>query len=216
MLEVSDTGVGMDRATLERVFEPFFTTKPVGIGTGLGLAVVHGIVTSHGGTIEASSAPGRGTTFRITLPPAGRAAITPAPASPGLPAPAHRAAHVLVVDDEPELVGLLCKQLTRLGYSAQGCSGPEEALAALRGEGPHVDVIVSDLAMPRMSGIDLAEVIHHERPDLPIVLCSGRVTDEDRSRAEQVGVHAFLGKPFATHQLADVMARSLGADGTRH
>ena len=70
--------------------------------------------------------------------------------------------------------------------------------------------------MPRMSGIDLAEVIHHERPDLPIVLCSGRVTDEDRSRAEQAGVHAFLGKPFAAHQLADVMARSLGADGTRH
>ncbi len=216
VLEVSDTGVGMDRATLERVFEPFFTTKPVGIGTGLGLAVVHGIVTSHGGTIEAASTPGRGTTFRITLPPAGRAAITPAPAPPGLPEPAHRAAHVLVVDDEPELVGLLCKQLARLGYSAQGCSGPEEALEALRGDGPAVDVVVSDLAMPRMSGIDLAEVIHHERPGLPIVLCSGRVTDEDRHRAEQVGVHAFLGKPFATHQLADVMARSLGADGTRH
>ncbi len=216
VLEVSDTGVGMDRATLERVFEPFFTTKPVGIGTGLGLAVVHGIVTSHGGTIEAASTPGRGTTFRITLPPAGRAAITPAPAPPGLPEPAHRAAHVLVVDDEPELVGLLCKQLARLGYSAQGCSGPEEALEALRGDGPAVDVVVSDLAMPRMSGIDLAEVIHHERPGLPIVLCSGRVTDEDRQRAEQVGVHAFLGKPFATHQLADVMARSLGADGTRH
>ena len=216
VLEVSDTGVGMDRATLERVFEPFFTTKPVGIGTGLGLAVVHGIVTSHGGTIEAASAPGRGTTFRITLPPAGRAAVTPAAVSPRLPEPAHRAAHVLVVDDEPELVGLLCKQLARLGYSAQGCSGPEEALEALRGDGPAVDVVVSDLAMPRMSGIDLAEVIHHERPELPIVLCSGRVTDEDRSRAEQVGVHAFLGKPFATHQLADVMARSLGADGTRH
>ena len=216
VIEVSDTGVGIDRATLERVFEPFFTTKPVGIGTGLGLAVVHGIVTSHGGTIEATSEPGRGTTFRVALPSASRTAVAPEPASQAAPTPAHRTAHVLVVDDEPELVGLLCKQLTRLGYSAQGCSGPEEALVALRGDGPQVDVVVSDLAMPRMSGIDLAEAIQHERPGLPIVLCSGRVTEEDRHRAERVGVQGFLAKPFASHQLAEVMARSLGADGTHH
>ncbi len=218
VLAVSDTGTGMDRATLERVFEPFFTTKPVGAGTGLGLAVVHGIVTGHGGNIDVSSEAGRGTTFRITLPGAGhdvaRTASTEHPL--GEPEPSHRSAHVLVVDDEPELVGLLCRQLTRLGYTAQGCAGPSEALDRLRAGGPSIDVVVSDLAMPKMSGIELAEVIHHERPNLPIVLCSGRVTDEDRVRAQQAGVSEFLAKPFGSRQLATAMARSLGATGTRH
>ena len=216
VLTVSDTGAGMDRATLERVFEPFFTTKPVGIGTGLGLAVVHGIVTSHGGTIEATSAPGRGTTFRVTLPPADHAVPAGSEAVAPPPTPAHRPAHVLVVDDEPELVGLMCKQLTRLGYTARGCTAPSEALDLLRTGGEAVDVVMSDLAMPRMSGIELAEEIHRVQPDLPIVLCSGRVSDDDRDRAVRAGGSEILAKPFASQQLADAMHRSLGAHGTRH
>ncbi|MEZ5419825.1 MAG: response regulator [Vicinamibacterales bacterium] len=215
VLTVTDTGAGMDRATLERIFEPFFTTKPLGIGTGLGLAVVHGIVNSHGGTIDATSVPGQGTTFRITLPPADRLeAAAPEGDAPVAPPP-HRSARVLVVDDEPELVGLICKQLTRLGYTAQGCPGPAEALEVLR-QGDTVDVVVSDLAMPRMSGIELAEQIRQVRPGMPIVLCSGRVSEFDRDRAVQAGVSDFLAKPFASRQLADVVERSLGAHGTRH
>jgi PAS domain S-box-containing protein len=217
VLVVADTGDGMDRATLDRVFEPFFTTKPVGAGTGLGLSVVHGIVTGHGGAIEVSSDTGRGTTFRITLPAATHTAATPGAEGPADEEPtSHRPAHVLVVDDEPELVGLMCRQLARLGYTTQGCAGPGEALDRLRAAGPAIDVVVSDLAMPKMSGIELAEVIHHERPNLPIVLCSGRVTDEDRVRAQQAGVAEFLNKPFGSRQLAGAVARSLGAEGTRH
>jgi len=216
-LTVSDTGAGMDTATLDRIFEPFFTTKPVGTGTGLGLAVVHGIVTAHGGTIDATSTVGRGTTIRISLPgaapdltPRVAASIAVEPPSP------HRRAHVLVVDDEPELVGLVCKQLLRLGYTAQGCSGPAEALEQLSHDSPHIDVVVSDLAMPKMSGIELAERIRRDHADIAIVLCSGRVSDEDRERAGRAGIAEILSKPFASQQLADVVERSLGAHGTRH
>jgi len=216
-LTVSDTGAGMDAGTLERVFEPFFTTKPVGIGTGLGLAVVHGIVTAHGGTVEASSTLTRGTTIRVTLPAAPPGASPrQAETAPAEVTSPHRQAHVLVVDDEPELVGLVCKQLTRLGYSAQGCAGPAEALATLSTDTPHIDVVVSDLAMPKMSGIELAEHIRRDHADIAIVLCSGRVTEEDRERAERAGISEILAKPFAAHQLAAVMERSLGMHGTRH
>ncbi len=216
-LTVSDTGSGMDAATLERVFEPFFTTKPAGIGTGLGLAVVHGIVTAHGGSIEASSTLNRGTAIRITLPAAaGDVAPRPAPAAAAEPASPHRRAHVLVVDDEPELVGLVCRQLARLGYSAQGCAGPAEALETLSVDSPHIDVVMSDLAMPKMTGIELAERIRRDHADIAIVLCSGRVTEEDRERAGRAGISEILAKPFASHQLAAVMERSLGAHGTRH
>jgi PAS domain S-box-containing protein len=216
-LTVSDTGSGMDAATLERVFEPFFTTKPAGIGTGLGLAVVHGIVTAHGGSIEASSTLNSGTAIRITLPAAaGDATPRPAVAAAAEPASPHRRAHVLVVDDEPELVGLVCRQLARLGYSAQGCSGPAEALETLSADSPHIDVVMSDLAMPKMSGIELAERIRRDHADIAIVLCSGRVTEEDRERAGRAGISEILAKPFASHQLAAVMERSLGATGTRH
>ena len=216
-LTVSDTGSGMDTATLDRVFEPFFTTKPAGIGTGLGLAVVHGIVTAHGGSIEASSTLNAGTAIRITLPAAPSGA-TPRPADvpPAETASPHRRAHVLVVDDEPELVGLVCRQLARLGYSAQGCAGPAEALETLSADSPHIDVVMSDLAMPKMTGIELAEQIRRNRNDIAIVLCSGRVTEEDRERAGRAGISEILAKPFASHQLAAVMERSLGAHGTRH
>ncbi len=215
-LTATDTGSGMDAATLERVFEPFFTTKPVGLGTGLGLSVVHGIVTAHGGTIEASSTLNGGTAIRITLPAAPTDAAPLPGAAPSRPAAPHRRAHVLVVDDEPELVSLVCRQLERLGYSAQGCGGPAEALAVLAADTPHVDVVMSDLAMPKMTGIELAEQIRRDHADIAIVLCSGRVTEEDRERAERAGISEILAKPFASHQLAAVMERSLGATGTRH
>jgi CheY-like chemotaxis protein len=152
----------------------------------------------------------------VTLPPADRAAVTAADPAETTPAPAHRPARVLVVDDEPELVGLICKQLARLGYTARGCTAPAEALDVLQAGDDTVDVVVSDLAMPRMSGIELAERIRRAHPDLPIVLCSGRVSDDDRERAVRAGVSEFLAKPFASQQLADAMHRSLGAHGTRH
>ena len=121
---------------------------------------------------------------------------------------------VLLAEDDSGARETLARLIEAEGHGVQ--AAPDGTMAWEMFQRFEPDLVLSDLHMPGMSGIDLAEVIHHERPDLPIVLCSGRVTDEDRSRAEQVGVHAFLGKPFATHQLADVMARSLGADGTRH
>ena len=167
--------------------------------------------------LEASSTLSQGTAIRILLP-AAPAGATPhaAVAAPAEPASPHRRAHVLVVDDEPELVGLVCRQLARLGYSAQGCAGPAEALETLSADSPHIDVVMSDLAMPQMSGIELAERIRRDHTDIAIVLCSGRVTEEDRERAGRAGISEILATLFASHQLAAVMERSLGATGTRH
>jgi PAS domain S-box-containing protein len=210
-VSVSDTGTGMDQETVDRAFEPFFTTKGSGEGTGLGLAVVHGIVGAHGGTIDVQSEVGRGTTFTVWLP-AATAGVAPAPPVPEvLPHGRGHRANILVVDDEPELVGLACKQLDRLGYTAQGCSGPLEALKALKDQPRRYDIVMSDLAMPKMSGIELAEQIRRDHHGIVVVLCSGRVTEEDRSRATKAGIAEILAKPFAREQLAAVMARSVGA-----
>jgi CheY-like chemotaxis protein len=209
-IAMSDTGIGMDRTTLERAFEPFFTTKAPGEGTGLGLSVVHGIVTAHGGTIDVSSEPGGGTTFVVILPGAVQDSASsetgaPPPAGPG-PGPAH----ILVVDDEPEIVALFSRQLERLGYTAHGCPSPLEALERLAEHPLRYDLVMSDLAMPKMNGIELAERIRQSHDRIAIVLCSGRVSDEDRARARNAGVSGILEKPFESGQLAAMLAESLG------
>jgi CheY-like chemotaxis protein len=201
-LTVTDTGAGMDRHTVERAFEPFFTTKPVGTGTGLGLSVAHGIVTAHGGTIEISSQPGRGTAVHVSLPVATRSVAAQAAATT-----AARSVRVLVVDDEPEIVEILTRQLTLMGYVVDGRNGPHEALDALgEGSAPYA-AIVSDLAMPTMTGLELAEVVRKHHPHVAFVLCSGRLTDADRLRASTVGVAGVLEKPFSGRRLAEVLGQ---------
>ena len=156
-LSVTDTGSGMDPATLERIFEPFFTTKPVGQGTGLGLSVVHGIVKAQGGTISVTSQPGKGTTFTLYFPAADVAeeGVAPAAAAPD-PSPATSNHHVLYLDDEEALVFLVTRTLERLGYSVSGYTRVEEALAAVRADSGQFDLLVTDLNMPGQSGLEVA------------------------------------------------------------
>jgi len=195
-LVVSDTGPGMDDATLARIFDPFYTTRRQAGGTGLGLAIVHGIVTQLQGSVEVFSEPGKGTRFEVILP-----CCDPIPTSPPeeLPAAAFKAGGsetVLFVDDEPSLRAIAEEALTRLGYRVFTANDGEQALALFERIGSDVDVVITDQTMPKMLGRDLAAELQKRRSDLPIVIMSGA----DR-RADDVA-DRFLEKPFSLDSLA--------------
>ncbi len=206
-LVVTDSGKGMDDATLERIFDPFFTTKEAGIGTGLGLSVVHGIVKDHNGTISVTSAPGAGATFAILFPEyAGEAETTVTRARE--PYRGH-GEHVLFLDDEEALVRLAKRLLERLGYRVTGFHDAEEALAFVRDDPTQFDVAITDYNMPGLSGVQVAELLRMIRPDLPVILTSGNVSDDLRESAAQAGIDHVLHKPSTAEELAEVVHRSL-------
>ena len=198
---VSDSGEGMDEATLRRATEPFFTTKGVGKGTGLGLSMVHGFAEQSGGRFIMHSRKGRGTTAEIWLPTAKISAqpIAPARASP---AKTMLPRTVLAVDDDALVLMNTVAMLEDLGHTVFAAYSGEEALAILRRE-DSVDLVVTDQAMPNMSGTDLAKTIIGEWPDIPVLLATGYV---DRVAGEDTGLPK-LTKPFLQRDLADAMAR---------
>jgi PAS domain S-box-containing protein len=206
-LTVRDTGHGMDPETLDRVFDPFFTTKPQGEGTGLGLAVVHGIVQGHDGIVTATSEPGQGTTFQIYFPAVeGRStAITPEEGA------VRRGSgeHILVVDDEPSLVKIASRILDRLGYCVTAHTRPAEALADFLARPDDFDLVLSDLTMPQMTGLDLAGFMLERRPGLPILLTSGYSGSVDPEELARAGIRELIGKPFLARTIADAVARAL-------
>jgi PAS domain S-box-containing protein len=216
-LTVRDTGCGMDDHTLGRIFDPFFTTKPVGVGTGLGLSLVHGIVRAHGGSIGVESTPGHGTVFAIDLPTdEGDASSSDAPDSPGASTAAGRGERIVYVDDDESLVFLVKSWLTRMGYAVTEFTRPEDALAWLRDPSHRVDALVSDLSMPGMSGLKLAEAVLTLRPSLPVILTSGYISGEDEARARAVGVRRMIPKPDTLDELADALHAQLQAAQHEH
>jgi PAS domain S-box-containing protein len=207
-LSVIDSGKGMDTATMQRVFDPFFTTKPAGQGTGLGLSIVHGIMKAHGGAVTVTSEPGRGATFSLYFPAVEAAEASAATESPAAtPRPAGNGRHVLYLDDEEQLVFLVTRMLERLGYVVSGYTRAEEALAAVRADPSQFDLVVTDLNMPGMSGLDVAREVSRLRPDLPVVLASGYVTDELRAQALAAGVRQVIYKPNTVEELCDAVDR---------
>lgn len=210
VLVVSDTGHGMDRATLARIFEPFFTTKPVGRGTGLGLSSVHGIVRQSGGHVTAASEPGVGTTFEIYLPVAQPEAKDDAPAAPGLDV--RGSGTVLVAEDEPLLRRMIARTLRESGYTVlEACDG-EEALALARSRIDLFHLVVADVVMPRVNGRELAVRLQRERPGTPVLFISGFPDLEMVERGLLEGGQPFLQKPFAPKALAR-MVKELVARG---
>ena len=206
-LTVSDNGRGMDDETRAHIFEPFFTTKPVGKGTGLGLSVVHGIVQAHEATIEVESNPGEGSRFIINFP----AIEDPVPAEPPpvaetAPVPG-RGQHVLYVDDEEAIVFLMKRLLERQGFRVTGYTDSHEALRAVRANPDQFDLAVTDYNMPSMSGLEVAQTLREIRPDLPVVLASGFITEELRSKAPAVGIRELIYKPNTVDDLCDAVAR---------
>jgi CheY-like chemotaxis protein len=188
---------------MEHIFEPFFTTKPQGQGTGLGLSVVHGIMKNHGGGVTVYSEPGKGTVFHFYFPVAQGAAPVIQPRSRGV---FHgQGQRILYVDDEEPLVFLMTRMLERLGYKVTGCIDAESALKLFGSTPQDFDVVVSDLSMPRMSGIDLARELLQIRPDIPILMASGYVRPADNEKLRSAGLPDLILKPDTVEQLGEIL-----------
>jgi len=211
VLKVRDNGHGMDEKTRSRMFEPFFTTKPVDEGTGLGLSVVHGIIQEHGAEVEVISAPGEGTTFMIHFPAAQMPEhLAPARAPSADIAPG-QGQHVLYVDDDESIVLLMTRLLERKGFRVSGYANPYDALAAVRAAPGQFDLAVTDYNMPGISGLEVAKTLREIRPELPVILASGYITEELKQKAPAAGVRELIYKPNTADDLCEAVARFANA-----
>jgi len=217
-LSVTDTGVGMDKATLARIFEPFYTTKGPQRGSGLGLSTVHATITALGGIVRVHSTPGRGTRMDVLLP------ALPAPLpQQDLSAPV---AHLLdgrpieqdgqteqrivfVVDDEPAVLRGTCRLLERAGFVVRAFGSPTEVAQAIAAERPAL--VLTDLAMPDLSGWDVAELVHRSMPEVPVIVMTGHMDTYDEDIARHRGVSALLPKPFTSAELDQAVRRHLAS-----
>ncbi len=207
LLQIADNGSGIEASVLKRIFEPFFTTKPPGEGTGLGLAVVHGIIQDHEGVILVKSEPGCGSTFSIYLP-----SVHPQPqVKTGDPASlsAGKGERILFVDDEPALGSLAVRTMTRLGFVPSAFTSPEQAWLAVQKEPHAFSVIITDLTMPGMTGIDLARKIRSILPVVPIILATGYSGSLARETLDELNIFDLVQKPMDFRALALVVSRAL-------
>ena len=207
-LRVEDTGCGMSAEVTTRIFEPFFTTRDSGTGTGLGLALVQGIVSDLGGAIDVVSQPGQGSTFDIYLPRSDAEAIEKG--DHAAPLPRGNGERVLLVEDEKPLMLLTEEMLAALNYEPAGFTNPSEALEEFRLDPSRFDVVVLDQLMPGMTGTDLARQMRQLRTDMPVILISGYTGPLLTQQALSAGIDHILTKPLDLRQMADAMARILG------
>jgi signal transduction histidine kinase len=206
VLELSDTGTGIREEVLERMFDPFFTTKDVGVGTGLGLSLVHGIVTSVGGAIDVTTELGQGSTFIVYLPRSGDAPAAVVDENGALPRGAGQ--RVLVVDDEEPLVRLATETLECLGYVSVGFTSSVDALHEFRANPGRFDAILTDERMPGVTGSAIIREVRRIRPSVPILLVSGFVEGSE-AKVRELGANAVLKKPLLARELATSLAQVL-------
>jgi PAS domain S-box-containing protein len=210
-MRVRDTGVGMSEEVVGRIFEPFFTTKGIGEGTGMGLAIVHGIVSSHNGAMTVESVPGIGSTLTLYLPRmVPHAARTTDPPKSVMP---QGTGCILLVDDEDILVRLGEGLLQHLGYEVVAHTSSLEALNTFQREPHRFDIVITDQTMPAMTGTTLVEELRCIRPDIPIILCTGFSHQVNAEKAQALGVDAFVMKPGVTQELAVTIQRVLQKRG---
>ncbi len=213
MLEVTDTGEGVDAGMADRIFEPFFTTKAFGQGTGLGLSTVYGIAKQSGGDVQVRSTPGRGATFRVLLPAAPDARRHPAEPEPA-PSPGHAAAGtVLLAEDDEGVRDFVGEVLRASGWTVVTAASPTEALASAARQSLTIDLLVTDVVMPGMNGGELADKLVAMRPGLRVLFITG-YDDEDVATRGLIGPgRECLSKPFTPAQLRArvqaLVARSL-------
>jgi CheY-like chemotaxis protein len=206
-LTVADTGHGMDAATVQRIYEPFFTTKPVGQGTGLGLAVVHGILQAHHGKITVVSQVDIGTTFCVYLPAQENAVLPPDEASGKITIGSGQ--KILVVDDEVTLIVAYQRMLKRLNYQAVTCTHPHEAIKLFNSSPNAFDLVITDLAMPDMNGMEVMRQIRKIRPKLPVIIATGYKPATGESSRPENQPDGYVQKPFAILTLAEMLHKLL-------
>ena len=210
-LTIADSGQGIDPAYVNRIFDPFFTTKKPNEGTGLGLAVVHGIVHDHGGSIQVKSLPGQGATFDVYLPLLEEDVVVPeAPKADLMP---RGNECILFVDDEAGLVDLGTEMLSNLGYRVTACADSLDALKIYAASPRQFDLVITDMNMPGMSGSDLASAIFKLRPDQPIILCTGYSDYMNSEKAAQMGIAAFALKPVTSRIISAMVRKVLDDHG---
>jgi PAS domain S-box-containing protein len=205
-LTVEDTGTGIDPAILDRIFDPYFTTKQTHSGTGMGLAMVHGIVTKYDGGISVNSQPGRGSQFRVFLP------LCPAIAKIETPCHAESFSgrgRLLLIDDEPSILNLGTQYLSQLGYEVHSSDDAVEALKLFQRAPERYDLVITDMTMPKLTGEMLAREILTINPDIPVIMCSGYPDDDIRNRITAAGVKIFLQKPYQMRTLAKAIQQAL-------
>ncbi|MCP4691057.1 MAG: response regulator [Desulfobacterales bacterium] len=204
-LIVSDSGHGMSAKVMNQIFDPFFTTKERAEGTGLGLSMVHGIVTSFGGCIIPYSKKGKGSTFSVYLPVIEGEAQSEIEIRPPLPTGTER---ILFIDDEPPIVKMSQRMLRRLGYTVESRTSSIEALALFKAKHDSFDLVITDMTMPNMTGDELSREILRIRPDIPIILCTGFSQKITEDEARNMGIGAFITKPILSREIAETI-RSL-------
>jgi nitrogen-specific signal transduction histidine kinase len=209
-LRFSDTGCGMDATTCERIFEPFFTTKPPDIGTGLGLSVAREIIERHRGSITVRSKSGEGTEFVIHLPAAEGIVVE---STSTLRSPAGRRRKILFLDDDAAFVELARRVIGTAGYSVIGYSSPAEALENFSAAPDTYDLVVTDLLMPKVSGIDVAQSVVSIRADIPIIIMAGNISPEDAALAAACGVREVVNKSATVEELCRAFGRIFGVGG---
>lgn len=205
-LSVKDNGPGIEMAIQSRIFEPFFTTKTQGRGTGMGLAIVHGIMKNHLGEVTVYSEPGKGTTFNLYFPVSME---VPAELPARAPTPAGQGQRILYVDDEEPLVLLITRTLKRLGYQVYGFTNPLQALAELRKDPCSFHAVVTDLSMPQMSGTEFSQEVLHLCPHMPVIITTGYIRPQDQELAMKAGVRELILKPDTIEDLGNVLHRIL-------
>lgn len=206
-LTVSDSGHGIDADIQDRIFDPYFTTKEVGKGTGMGLSVVHGIITKHGGAISVSSEPGKGTTFQILFPAIETEEAVEVKIDEALPRGNET---ILLVDDEEQIVNMERQMLENLGYHVTYRIGSTDALAVFQSEPDKFDLIITDMTMPNMSGIQLSHKIQEIKSDIPIIICTGFSEQISEEKAKALGISGYIMKPVSLGEFAKKIREVLG------
>jgi len=198
-LAIKDNGMGIDKKNLARIFDPYFTTKEVGKGSGMGLAVVIGIVKSHDGIITVRSTLEEGTVFDVYFPKIAEQSQPRSNVSKVAPRGTER---ILIVDDEKDMVFMLAQVLERLGYQVTTKTNSQEAFELFQSQQNSFDLVITDQTMPGFTGDQLAKKIMDIRPDMPIVLCTGYSSRMDAQQADFMGIHAFVMKPINNTEFA--------------